>query len=655
MKKRHFFKRLVYGFLPIFAIACSLLLTACSSDDDADTSGEDSPSLTEKEIIAYVYPGIENSDGVVPRLTIVDGDELCTELYDPAQPEVYVFHYMNTATRQSAFMTASSKGVTIMEDDPFNPSSVTNMTLITQGEQDVIISCGTYSKHDNSFQVTSVKHIESIPVSRAAKTRGDDMDFARELVMKDIIRPLSSTIGEAGDLMKDNPAFRGAKAALDVWSDCGLVVAEAQLYSNDEKEFQQAVTEKVFINMAKKIKLVSYTLDKIDKTKRIYGAALAAYREARGFDEGYNDTSEEFILTTTDSYSFTSRQTQEVVWKVFDDSQVYKPTVRLVSVEGQTASVSGSFSNYDGRFTVTGYYLYSDAGMERITAPLNGTAYTFTNLAKGESYAVTSFVTVMGATYESLPVYFRIDGDLELSEYNLTFSETGGKSSVLVTLPSDEWTWNVASDAKWCKAAPMKDNTLTVEVSSSSESREAVVTVTATSPKGATQTKTVSVQQKSIGSMAFFKGTCKWVSKTTYPSKPSYNFTSENDIDLTLFMTRMGGSTNLTFSLPLSCIMFSNWAVSNTPPAGDGFSVTSFNCASTSTQISIDGSTRSPDNSTTSEFSVKIDLSTLSVKILEASKSTGTGYPGMAGPTEYKSQETLSGTLYYTEEYYNWK
>lgn len=651
-------KRTVYGFLPIFAIACGMLLGACSSDEDAITPGEESPSLPEKEITVYVYPGIEESDGVTPRMTIVDGDELCSEFYDPSQPEVYVFHYMNTATQLSAFMTASEKGVTIMEDDPFHPTSTPNMTLVTQEEQEVVISFGTYSKSDNSFHITSVKRIEGgeAPVV-AAKTRADDMDFARELVMKNIIRPLSDAIGKANNIISDIPGFQAATHVLDAWSDWGLIVAEAQLYANDEEEFKQLLAEKMFVHYSKKIKFVGNALDRMDKANRIYGAALAAYRDARGFEEDYDDDmSEEFILTTTDSYSFTSRRAQEVVWKVYDESQAYKPTISLVSVKGQSASVRGNFSNYDGRFTVTGYYLYHSNGeTEKFSTSLNGSVYTFNNLSKGESYEVTAFATVMGVTYESLPVSFRIEGDLELSAYELAFSDVGGKASVQVTLPSDKWTWNATSSTQWCKATPSKDNTLTVEVSSSSESREAIVTVTATSLEGATQSKTINVQQKSIGNYAVFKGTCKMVTKRTYPSKPSYNSTEECDMDIHLLMLRMGSSTNLTFPLVLNGVSFSNWTVSNTPPASmvqEGYSITNFYCVSSQTRISIDGSTKGPDNET-GEFTVKIDLSTLSVTILESSKGTGIGYPGMAGPTEYNSQSSLSGTLYYTEEYNN--
>lgn len=651
-----------YGFISIFAVICSLLLSACNGDNEPAPSGGDD-IVPDKEVSIYVYPGIEDSDGVTSRMTIVDGDELCTELYDPSQPEVYVFHYMNTATGLSAFITASDKGVTIMEDNPFNPSPASDMVLASKDGQEIVVSFGTFSKSDNTYNITSVKRMACESAPKAVKSRGDDMDFARELVMKDILCPLSTAISNMDSwLGEDNAINTGAKQVLEVWAGWGLPVAEAHLYSNNEEEFQKLLGEKSFTYHVKNNKYVKYVvdvLDDINAAKQIYRGALSAYHHLSNYvignDEEYDDVSDEFILTTTDSYSFTSRRAQESVWKVYDDSKLYKPTVRLVGVKDQSASVRGDFSNYDGRFTVTGYYLYRDRReVDKISASLDGSVYTFSNLAKGGEYAVTSFATVMGVTYESEPVYFRIDGDLELSNSELTFSDAGGKMDVQVTLPSDKWTWNAGSQDNWCKVTLSENNSLAVEVSPSSENRETVVTVTATSPEGATQTKTISVRQRSIGNYAMFKGTCTLVSKCTYPSAPSYNYTEETPLELFLMLTRFGGETYLTLGLPLSGITFTNWNVSKEKPATsmlvDGYTFVNFDCSSGDTQISIDGTTRG-ENGSTNEFSVKIDFASLTVKILELSKSEGVGYPGMSKPVPYKAQETLSGTLYYTEEY----
>lgn len=656
------FARSIYGFISIFAVVCGLFLSSCGNDNDPAPSGGDD-IVPDKEVNIYVYPGIEDSDGVTPRMTIVDGDELCTELYDPSQPEMYVFHCMNITTGLSAFMTASDKGVTIMEDNPFNPDAMSNMVLASKDGQEIVVSFGTFSKSDNTYNITSVKRMACASTPKAVKSRGDDMDFARELVMKDILNPLSTAINDMDSwLGEESTIGMGAKWVLEVWAGWGIPVAEAHLYSNNEEEFQKLLGEKVFTYHVKNNKYVKYVVDVLDDTnaaKQIYRGALSAYHHLSNYvignDEEYDDVSDEFILTTTDSYSFTSRRAQESVWKVYDDSKLYKPTVRLVGVKDRSASVRGNLSNYDGRFTVTGYYLYRDRReVDKISASLDGSVYTFSNLAKGGEYAVTSFATVMGVTYESDPVYFRIDGDLELSHSELTFSDAGGKVDVQVTLPSDKWTWNAGSQDNWCKVTLSENNSLAVEVSPSSENRETVVTMTATSPEGATQTKTLNVRQRSIGNYAMFTGTCTLVSKCTYPSAPSYNYTNKNSLDLFLGLVRFGGDTYLSLALPLSGIAFANWKVSNERPAGsmlvDGYTLVNFDCSFGNTQISIDGTTRG-ENESTNEFTVKIDLSSLTVKILESSKSEGVGYPGMSKPVPYKAQETLSGTLYYAEEY----
>ena len=631
----------------------SALLTACSSDSDEPVPPEKDDTLVKSEAHMYVYPGVQRIDGTVPRLTIVEGDEMCTELYDPVYPDIFVFHYMNSATQQSAFMTASTDGIAIIEDNPFRPQQEPAVTLVSAEGSDIVVSSGTYSKTNELYSITSVQRIEGASAAKAASvlSRGDDMDFARGLVMKDIIGPLSKATSRGADILKGAPAN-----VLTAWSNWGMPVAESMLYSNNEKDFLDMTAQKVYTTQVKQIKVVKVVTGTVKAAKSLYGAALSAFQSLRSFDEDdYDDVSEQFILTTTDSYSFTSRRVQTSCWEVYDESERYRPDIRLVEVDGQSATVCGNFTDFDGRFTVTGYRIYSDkGGSDKVTATLDGrTTYTFHNLEKGRTYSVTAYATVMGTTYESAPVTFRIDGELEVSESAVTFPDAGGKHDIEVTLPSDDWTWQPTAAASWCKASRINDNTLRIEAASSTESRETTVTVTATSPKGDTLTKTIGVTQTTVGAIALFKGPCTFVTKISYVGAPEYNFTKESTADLVLLMER-GATTKLTFALPLSGLTFISWPMSDNRPTGemvaDGVTVTGFNCSATDTLISIDGSTSGPDNCT-SEFSVKIDLASLTVKLLESGKDRGTGYPGMGSPTPYTSTSTLSGTLSYTEAY----
>lgn len=606
----------------------------------------------------YVYPGITEEDGVVPRMTIVDGYEMCTELYDPLQPEVIVYHYMNSLENRSVVMSASSHGMTILEEDPFQPVSVPKATLITIDGSDLVVSGGVYSKQDDAFTISSVRRIENYMSSNEARisSRSDDMDFARALVMKDIIAPIS----KVADYEKHLPEYsisEGAKLYLLALKDFAVPVAEGSLYSNNQEEFIQITGEKIYTNQLKKIKCIAQQLDRMDMAQRIYHAALAAYRDVRSFeDEKYDDLKFDFVLTTTDSYSFTSRQAQASSWKVYDDSKLYKPTLRLLGVEGQSATVRGDFTNSDGRFTVTGYYLYCDgAEVQNVKTTLNGvTPYTFNNLTKGKTYQVTSYAAVMGTVYESPAIEFRIDGDLELATQSLTFSEYGGSSTVEVTAPSDVWTWKASSNAKWCEVAPIDDHTLQVKVAASNDSREAKVTVTSTSPDGDTQVKIIEVKQSRLGDYLCFSGKLKLKHIIKYPSKPEYNYTQENDVEMLLLLLRMGGTNKLTFSLPLSGITFTNWPISTKAPSGtmleEGIKIKRFVCTYTDSRIAIDGTTEGPNNETT-EFTLKIDLATLEVMVLEAQRSTGFGKPDMTHTTEYQATSTLSGTLKYTDGY----
>lgn len=471
--------------------------------------------------------------------------------------------------------------------------------------------------------------------------------------MKDIITPISSAVARAGDLLDKLPFSDGASLYLNTLNDFALPVAEGLLYSNDEKEFIEYAGKKVYTNQLLRIHSLNRLIDGKEMALKLYRAALTGYHDMTGFDENsYDSVQESWTLSTADSYSIMARQAQESSWKVFDDSRLYKPEVRLVSVEGQSATVCGNFTSYDGRFTVTGYYLYCEGHeVDKVSATLNGiNTHTFRNLTKGKKYQATSYATVMGATYESPYVEFFIEGNFEVSANSLTFSDAGGKQTVDLILPSDSWTWEAVAKDNWCKITK-EDNKINIEVAPASQNRETTVTVTAISPSGKQQEKNISISQISVGNMALFSGKLKMNIKTSYPSKPSYDFTNEYDIDGMLLLMRIGNATTLTFSLPLSGIVFNNWEVSSNRPSNsmlaNGYTMTMFDCSSTDTMIFIEGTTSGPDNSS-NDFSVKIDLAGLYVKINEVSRSTGIGYPGMTGPTEYKSTTTLSGTLNYT-------
>ncbi len=645
-----------FSFFFILSLCFTGLCLGCSSDDPELTNDVDDDSSILRELTVYVYPGVTVDDGVVPRMTIVDGHEMCTELYDPLQPDVIVYHYMNSLEQVSVVMSASSDGMTIIENDPFNILPHSKATLITIDGTDIVISGGNYSQQNGIFTIATTRRLENVVLSDASKiaSRSDDMDFARALVMKNIIRPISK-ISSLGESLPNTAVFEGAKLYLNALNDFAVPVAEGLLYSNNEEDFIQITGEKIYMNQLNKIKCIKKQLDRIDKSQNIYRSALAAYRDVRSYeDEKYDELKFDFVFTTTQSFSITSRQAQESSWEVYRDSKQYKPTIRLVKVDGRTASVCGNFTDYDGRFTVTGYRLYSGGvEVQNVNAKLDGsTPYSFSNLTKGKIYEVTSYATVMGVSYESAAVEFQIEGDLDLSTQSLSFSETGGRAVVDVTLPSESWTWEASSSAKWCKVTRLDANTLNIETTASKEMRETIVTVTATSPRGDTQVKTISVTQIVLGNFVFFGGKLKVKHETKYPSKPEYNSTNEYDFESFLSLMRFGGTTNLTFALPLSGITFSNWAISSTPPPGsmllDGVKVVRFNCASSATQISIDGTTTKPENATT-EFSVKIDFATLQVKILESEYDSGTGYIGT--PIQYRSHTVLSGILDYTEKY----
>ncbi|MDE7135577.1 MAG: hypothetical protein K2N91_03005, partial [Muribaculaceae bacterium] len=379
-----------FPILFILTVCFAGLCLGCSSDDPELPKDNDDDSLVSRELTVYVCPGITLDDGVVPRMTIVDGYEMCTELYDPLQPDVIVYHYMNSLEQVSVVMSASSNGMTIIENDPFHMLPLSKATLITIDGADIVISGGNYSQQNDIFTISNTRRLDNVVPSEVTNiaSRSDDMDFARALVMKNIIKPISR-ISSLGEHLPETAVFAGAKLYLNTLNDFVVPVAEGLLYSNNEEEFLQITGEKIYMNQFNKIKCLKKQIDRSDMGQNIYRAALAAYHDARSYeDEKYDDLKFDFVLTTTDSFSFTSRQAQKSSWEVYRDSKQYKPTIRLVKVEERTATVCGDFTDYDGRFTVTGYCRYcGGAEVQKVKTELDGSGtYSFNNLTKGTTY-----------------------------------------------------------------------------------------------------------------------------------------------------------------------------------------------------------------------------------------------------------------------------
>lgn len=636
----------------ILVILTVTAIVGCNENEELGIS--DGDENAESSMSVYICPELSESDGLAPRLIMVGDEYIATELYLPEQPDVLVFHIMNPKENLSVFMSASKHGVWFIDDNPFHPSLNPSVTVIVPDGNDYIISSGTYDTKTTEFDMTSLRRIDGEKVQTSARlgSRADDMDFARKLIVTDILDPMADRLGKVSDAidMLKMPNTQGASFVLTVWREIGIPIAKMHLYSNNADEYQSLAND-YFLTQAKKYKVVKNILDKVDQGKELYRCGLNAFLKGGEFvEDEHGDVSESFVLTTTDSYSFTSRKVQEYTWEVYDESSRYNLRIELMSVNGQTATVKGDFWGLNPGYTITGYLLYK-GGQEvrREHATLDGkTPFTFGGLQKGETYVVTSYASVMGVVYESSPVYFFIEGDLELSEESLSFGQNGGSAEVGVSLPSVTWTCTATSSENWCKVS-IVDNVLKVSVSSSTESRNAVVSVTAESSDGRSQSKTLVVTQTVVGNFMAFQGTCKLLTDDIFPSDPSLNYSSSQDVEQIIFLTKTGNTYYVTYALGYVGLNLINWKVSSVAPVSmlsAGYSFTSFRCTTSNNVISIKGSTKA-EHVDICNFSVEINLSTLKASIIQSYKWSGDNYAGKF----HKIETSITGTLNYTDKY----
>lgn len=644
-----------FRLIAIFAILTlgMSLCVSCSKDglenDDNITPGTDGDSgetpsaVADVKVHSYVYPDVEMADGIVPRLTIVGEKGTCTELYDPENPETMLFHYMYPRENVSLYVLASHNGMILFEENPFAPAQSVPVTIMASGGSDLLVSCGEYDKNSHSYNIESNHRIE-VPSGMKIGSRGDGMNFAREQVLNGIIRPMAEVINHASDAWSVVPRSSISGYALSAFSEYGLVMAECLLYSNSKRDLDNMVGERIISNVAAKIVAVNELIPDVLGIRGIYNSALYAYRLSKEFSKDESDEDSELIGMNVVAVSPFYRQAEPQAWEIIDESAKYRPTVRLVNVEGASATVCGDFSNFDGRFTVTGYYLYQNGKeISRVQTALDGsTTYTFSGLEKGAKYAAVSYVSVMGDLYLSAPVHFMIEGDLEVSQTSAAFSDKGGELEIVVTPPSDTWTWTAKADQSWCKLK-VQYNKLTITASASSSDRTAEVTVTAQSPNGDTQQRTITVTQKKLGKCITFFGIIKF--KSEFPNEYK-DWDWEYDYKEFITIKNFGEGQLLSCGIIRNCgFEFIDWPVSTKTPTDylrEGWKITSYQAVCDDSMIFLNGTTQYIWGWPTAQFTLDIDMVKLEARVWQKVETQVLGVENNVPCTD-----TYIGTLYY--------
>lgn len=148
--------------------------------------------------------GDETDHGLIPRMIMKNGDWTCVELFDLDHPEHINFHIFKTTTGESALMTVNENSLFIASDK--DGASVQEAALFRlENDKSFTAIGGTWNAETKKFAQTSVAHIspsktESDNPRMSPSRYKDDMDFARELMMKNIVSPLEQAHSDASDI-----------------------------------------------------------------------------------------------------------------------------------------------------------------------------------------------------------------------------------------------------------------------------------------------------------------------------------------------------------------------------------------------------------------------------------------------------------------------
>lgn len=633
---------------PLLVVAVALmlgwLLAACSETNEPELPDPDDTSYVKY----FVCPDINSSDGLTPRLTAVSDGYIMTELFDASAPSVMVFHMMKRATKESVLLTASSDAVWIIDLQSNETRTEVPACAYLPYNGGYVYSCGSMTTATNTYVEEYCLTTDGSDASRRNKSRAgrgnDGLDFARELIIKDILNPLAEELGEAEGQMKHVPQSTSAKMALEVWTRLGIPMAKAQLWANNPAKIGE-LTSEVITAEQKRFKLTKTIVESIEKAKNIYNAALNAFMLGGDFMEDADNTSGAGIVTA-ESFDVSARAMQFNNSRIYYGAENHKTTLRLTGIEQNSATVVGSYSSADGGFTTMGYKLY-EKGKEIFSdnATLDGRIeYRFSNLQYGHTYIARAFANVMGTTYLSYAVVIELEKALLVSEDSVSFTNTGGKRTVSVTAPGPDWNLTVKNAPEWCDVTCTRSYGSVWEVAltagTTDSERSATITVFADKQGEETMQHDIVVTQQRLPSRLVFKGS----GIRSYETAP---------VSQTLTLNYYKGGYEIWYTSILANGFYRfprSWNTSMSAPEDDAnHAYNSFRCDVTETAINVEVSVDlSFTNSAgtfidkTGELAIKVNLETMTAEVSERVHSYAV-YPN--GPYEYT--DTYTATLGY--------
>ena len=278
------------------------------------------------------------------------------------------------------------------------------------------------------------------------------------------------------------------------------------LYSDDPEKLEEIYNETItsegidyFINLSLSEKL-NYIYDICYNSFR--GIRVKLYLDDDNEDNNFNDEYEKQI--TINSLHLISRMSSnmsQMQTEVSNLTDKYDVSINIENVTENSATVYASFRDLEGSMAFISKFGYrygevNGSEHEIIVSDFPNTS-TISGLDSGKKYWVTAFIKSLGTEYVSPVAYFTTKMTAEVYPTSLQFTGEGGEKGVSITLPSDDFNWQISSLPEWCKITTKGPKSFFIKASAnkSNNSRTGTVIITITSPSGEIIEKQVTVEQ----------------------------------------------------------------------------------------------------------------------------------------------------------------
>lgn len=491
-------------------------LIGCSEDNTPSPNNNNGNNDNTEEIIkenidtinfAVLIDGIEHTE-CVPRMIFSYGNWTGIEMKSPDNNMEYaVLQFINVTEGQRVLVTFNQNSATFLDYDPLTHTAGNEICSIYEKNDNIYCSIINVNWETNEHTIISTS---SYPLNTEQKRNKSRYMDNYEEEMKAEFYNFFARIGDGISILGTVlPA--PVKMVCDVWTKAAIPASQYMLYSDNPEKLQE-ISNALLIEEAID-QILSINISFIPTLKKIYQTCYVGYKTTLLYKYFHPENSDEYIFPgfseseMTQSYNYMDRfssQMDEIKNLVYEEADKFDVSITVSNITENSAEIKGDFNIVSG---VIGYvseygYKYSEVNgtFERtITVESFPNRTVLQDLEPGTTYEVTAYLKSMGMEYKSSPQQFTTESSFELTPNTLSFGEEGGESEIKITLPSDNWKWEIASKPEWCEVISQSAESFKIKVmpfdDNNKEQRSGTILVKCTSINGNTLEKQIPVEQ----------------------------------------------------------------------------------------------------------------------------------------------------------------